>query len=84
MSIQKVLKTYEMSSGSPSKFLKHARLRSGETQEIKFPVFVDGKNRAASINLKIIRLEVELYGGGEIKAIRRETVRLEKNKVGLS
>ena len=42
------------------------------------------KNRATGINVKIIHLEVELDDDGEIKAIRRETVRLEKNNVRLS
>jgi len=77
-------KTYEMSSGFPSKLLKDTRLKSKETREITFPISVDDKNRAAGINVKIIHLEVELDDDGEIKAIRRETVRLEENNVSLS
>jgi hypothetical protein len=77
-------KTYEMSSGFPSKLLKDTRLKSCETRELIFPVSVEDKKRAASINVKIIHLEVELDDDGEIKAIRRETVRLEKNNVRLS
>ncbi len=59
-------------------------VKSGETREITFTVSADDKNRAAGMNIKIIHLEVELDDDGEIKAIRRETVRLEKNNVRLS
>jgi hypothetical protein len=73
-----------MKKGKLLKDTRQQPVKSGEIREITFPVSVDDKNRAADINVIIIHLEVELDDDGEIKAIRRETVRLEKNNVRLS